>query len=53
MQYEYLDQNREGDHKCYISDLSKMRTHYPSWEISKDLDSIFTEIYEASQRVVA
>jgi CDP-paratose 2-epimerase len=53
MQYEYVDQNREGDHICYISDLSKMRTHYPSWEISKDLDSIFTEIYEASQRVAA
>src|SRR5215831_2822497 len=53
MQYEYVDQNREGDHICYISDLSKMRTHYPSWDISKDLDSIFTEIYEASQRVAA
>jgi CDP-paratose 2-epimerase len=53
MQYEYLDQNREGDHICYISDLSKMRAHYPSWDISKDLDSIFTEIYEASARVAA
>jgi CDP-paratose 2-epimerase len=53
MQYEYVDKNREGDHICYISDLSKMRTHYPSWDISKDLDSIFTEIYEASQRVAA
>jgi CDP-paratose 2-epimerase len=53
MQYEYVEQNREGDHICYISDLSKVRTHYPSWEISKDLDSIFTEIYEASQQVAA
>src|SRR6202011_2410013 len=24
MRYEYTEQNREGDHICYISDLSKM-----------------------------
>ena len=23
--YEYVDDNRIGDHICYISDLSKMR----------------------------
>jgi CDP-paratose 2-epimerase len=47
MIYEYLDKNREGDHICYISDLTKMKTHYPQWNISKDLQTIFTEIYEA------
>jgi CDP-paratose 2-epimerase len=49
MQFEYVDKNREGDHICYISDLTKMRTHYPSWDISKTLDDIFREIYEASR----
>jgi CDP-paratose 2-epimerase len=44
MVYEYVDQNRAGDHICYISDLTKMRTHYPSWDISKTLDHIFEEI---------
>ncbi len=45
MHYEYLDNNREGDHICYISDLTKMRMHYPSWDITKPLDVIFAEIY--------
>src|SRR5712664_986192 len=28
MVYEYLEKNREGDHICYMSDLSKMLKHY-------------------------
>ncbi|MCL4253903.1 MAG: NAD-dependent epimerase/dehydratase family protein [Anaerolineae bacterium] len=47
MNYEYLDKNREGDHICYISDLSKMRAHYPNWDITKDIDVTFEEIYQA------
>ena len=39
MRYEYVDENRIGDHICYISDLSKMRRHYPQWDITKTLDS--------------
>lgn len=42
---EYVDKNREGDHICYISDLRKMKEHYPNWDISKDLETIFEEIY--------
>ncbi len=49
MDYEYVDKNREGDHICYISDLSKMHMDYPGWDISKSLDDIFEEIYEASR----
>lgn len=45
MLYEYVDQNRAGDHICYISDLRKMKTHYPSWDITRSLDDIFQEIY--------
>ncbi|MBZ0297927.1 MAG: NAD-dependent epimerase/dehydratase family protein [Anaerolineae bacterium] len=45
MQYEYVDKNREGDHICYISDLSKMKAHYPEWDITKTLPVIFEEIY--------
>jgi CDP-paratose 2-epimerase len=50
MEYEYLDQARSGDHMCYISNLAKMRAHYPRWDISKNLDTIFEEIYEATLR---
>ena len=48
MQWEYVDKNREGDHICYISDLSKMKAHYPSWSLTKSLDDVFAEIYRAS-----
>ena len=44
MVWEYSDKNREGDHICYYSDLSKMKSHYPQWNISKSLDDIFSEI---------
>jgi CDP-paratose 2-epimerase len=47
MVYEYVDKNREGDHICYISNLSKMKLHYPTWEISKPLNLIFEEIHQA------
>lgn len=46
MQWEYIDKNREGDHICYITDLSKIRRDFPSWDITKSLDDIFREIYE-------
>lgn len=44
LQWEYVDQNRAGDHICYISDLSKMKEHYPGWGISVELDSILESI---------
>ena len=44
MKYEYIDQNREGDHICYYSDLRKMQNHYPNWQITKKLRDIFEEI---------
>ncbi len=47
MEYEYLEKNREGDHICYISDLSKMRADFPGWELTKGLDEIFEEIHAA------
>lgn len=50
MQYEYVDKNREGDHICYISDLRKMKAHYPAWNITKSLDDIFGEIVQSWQK---
>lgn len=47
MIFDYIDQNRKGDHICYISDLHKMRTHYSNWDITKDLKTTFEEIYES------
>jgi CDP-paratose 2-epimerase len=47
MLYEYVDKNREGDHICYISNLAKMKSHYPKWTITKSLNAIFNEIHKA------
>jgi len=46
MKYKYVDENRIGDHICYYSDLNKIRSHYPNWEISKNLDDIFVDIHK-------
>jgi CDP-paratose 2-epimerase len=47
MNHEYVQQNRAGDHICYISNLAKMKAHYPGWDITKDLPTTFTEIHDA------
>ena len=44
MIFEYVDKNREGDHICYISNLSKIKNHYPRWSLTKDLHAIFEDI---------
>ena len=45
--YTYVDENRIGDHICYYSDLRKMRTHFPSWDITQSLESTISQIVEA------
>ena len=44
LQWNYVNENRKGDHICYISDLSKFRSHYPSWKITISLDEILRQI---------
>jgi CDP-paratose 2-epimerase len=44
MNWRYVDENRIGDHICYYSDLRKMKSHYPAWDITKPLSRIFEEI---------
>ena len=47
MNWIYSEKAREGDHIVYYSDLKKMKSHYPKWELTKSLDSIFNEITES------
>lgn len=42
--HEYVDENRVGDHICYMTDLRKFKSHYPNWNISKSLDDIWHEM---------
>ena len=46
IQRSYVDQNRKGDHVCYISDMTKFRSHYPGWTITKPLAQIYQELAE-------
>ena len=46
----YHEQNRVGDHICYISDLRKLKNHFPSWTITRSLDSILEEMVRAETR---
>jgi CDP-paratose 2-epimerase len=43
----YVDRPRIGDHICYYSDLRKMRSHYPAWDITRSLQQIVAESVEA------
>ena len=44
MDVRYQDENRKGDHICYISDMAKFHRHYPNWSITKPLETIFGEL---------
>jgi len=46
----YNEKARVGDHICYISDLRKLRAHYPAWSITRDVDAILKEIVESAAK---
>ncbi len=45
MHYEYSQTPRTGDHVWYVSDLSKFKKDYPSWNITYGIEEIMNEIY--------
>lgn len=45
--YTYLDQARSGDHICYYSDLRKMRSDYPTWDLTQSLEETIRQIAES------
>jgi CDP-paratose 2-epimerase len=44
LNWKYVDQNRKGDHICYISNLAKLKSHYPKWSITIGIDEILRQI---------
>lgn len=40
-------EKREGDWRVYITDNSKLQAQYKDWKVSKNLDFIFSELYNA------
>jgi CDP-paratose 2-epimerase len=49
LNWRYVEEARKGDHICYISNLSKFRSHYKNWYISRSINVIVQELV-ASQR---
>ena len=45
--YEYLDENRIGDHICYYSDLRKITSDYPIFKIQHKLHDTIRQILDA------
>jgi CDP-paratose 2-epimerase len=50
MSYTYVEENRIGDHICYISNLNKMKTHYPEWDITISLEETIRQIVAAQMK---
>jgi len=46
LDYTYEDSARVGDHICYISDLSKIRAHFPGWTMQYTLDRMLEEMVD-------
>src|SRR5437867_3404218 len=49
VRWNYVEQNRIGDHICYISDLRKFRSHFPEWSITRKLPEICAELIAAQR----
>jgi CDP-paratose 2-epimerase len=47
-----LGPTRQGDHIWWITDIKKVRNHYPRWNVRLNLRDIFTEIYQVQTRGV-
>lgn len=56
VRYTLSDTNRVGDHICYISDLSKLKSHFPQWSLRMNLREIIgtmIEMEESKAKVVS
>ncbi len=53
LKHSYKDENRIGDHICYVSDLTKLHAHFPDWRLEYDLPKILNEIVERHHSAAA
>ena len=52
LNYNISETVRSGDHQWWISDLTKFKSDYPEWSITKDIKSIIKDIVEYEIRSV-
>ncbi len=46
LEWELADENRIGDHRWWISDLSEFQRDYPDWKLRYGIEEILREIHE-------
>ena len=44
LDFEYSDNARKGDHICYYSNLNKIKSHFPEYDIRYSIESIIEEM---------
>ena len=49
LNWEYVDQNRKGDHIWYVSDVSRFKNHFPQWQLQYNVEAILRDIYESNK----
>jgi CDP-paratose 2-epimerase len=49
LDWEYVEQNRKGDHIWYISDVSRFQSHFPEWRLQRNVETILKDIYEGNE----
>jgi CDP-paratose 2-epimerase len=48
--WDYREENRTGDHKWWISDMSSFQYDFPNFRLTYDLSAILDDIYEKGSR---
>ncbi len=52
LRYRYHPTHRTGDHICYITDLRKLQSHFPRWQIEYNVPAIISQIAARHQNVM-
>jgi CDP-paratose 2-epimerase len=48
--HTYKDTNRIGDHIWWISDVSKFKAHYPTWDFKYNLEETLVEMHDSMSK---
>lgn len=51
--FTYDERHRLGDHICYISNLGKLRAHFPEWKITISLQDMLEQMVRAERDLPA
>ena len=46
LQWQYVEENRAGDHIWWISDIRHFQSHFPSYRLQYDVPAILREIHD-------